>query len=151
MQYIDSIQHKDEQQGTWQPDHNPTTEWQKPNWHAAYNHYNQWIWSTSWHRSKSNPLQTEWPSRCSSIRTDPSHQALPPKTNNMPFPDEIENNNAPIYQINTHHNWPESRYDLSKRSWWQLSFQTRKKRKRSQTLKKNTTIYPSLQKRTLEN
>ena len=41
MQYIDSIQPKDEQQGTWQPNHNPTTEWQKPNWHAAYKHYNQ--------------------------------------------------------------------------------------------------------------
>ena len=42
--------------------------------------------------------------RCSSIRTDPSHQALPPKTNYMPFPDDIENKNVPIYQINTDHN-----------------------------------------------
>ena len=28
MQYIDNIQPKDEQQGTWQPNHTPTTEWQ---------------------------------------------------------------------------------------------------------------------------
>ena len=30
MQYIDNIQPKDEQQGTWQPNHTPTTEWQNP-------------------------------------------------------------------------------------------------------------------------
>ena len=34
-------------------------------------------------------------SRCSSIRTDPIHQALHPKSNYMPFPNEIENNNVP--------------------------------------------------------
>ena len=28
MQYIDYIQPKDEQQGIWQPNHTPTTEWQ---------------------------------------------------------------------------------------------------------------------------
>ena len=28
MQYIDNMQPKDEQQGTWQPNHTPTTEWQ---------------------------------------------------------------------------------------------------------------------------
>ena len=44
----------------------------------------------------------QWPSRCSSIRTDPSHQALHPKPNYMPCPDKIENSNVPIYQINTH-------------------------------------------------
>ena len=30
MYYIDNNQPKDEQQGTWQPNHTPTTEWQDP-------------------------------------------------------------------------------------------------------------------------
>ena len=35
-------------------------------------------------------IETEqWPSPCSSIRTDPSHQALHPKSNYMPQPNEI--------------------------------------------------------------
>ena len=51
------------------------------------------------------PNATEqWPSRCLSLRTDPSHQTLHQKSNYMPFPNEIENSNVPINQINTHHN-----------------------------------------------
>ena len=47
------------------------------------------------------------PSRCSSIRRDASHQALQPKSNYLPFPDEIESRNVPINQISTHHNQSE--------------------------------------------
>ena len=49
MQYIDYIQPKDEQQGIWQPNHTPTTEWQnthsnyKMARYAAYSHYTQRI------------------------------------------------------------------------------------------------------------
>ena len=49
----------------------------------------------------------QWPTRGSSIRTDPSHQALHPKSNYLPFPDEIVKSNVPINQINIHHNQSE--------------------------------------------
>ena len=40
---------------------------------------------------KRKSIATEqWPSRCSSIRTDPSHQALHQSSNFTPFPNEIE-------------------------------------------------------------
>ena len=55
---------------------------------------------------QSKPIATEqWPSRCSTIRTDPSHQVLHPKSNyktlaNVIRPFLI----SKINQINTHHN-----------------------------------------------
>ena len=40
---------------------------------------------------KRKSIATEqWPSRCSSIRTNPNHQALHPRSNFTPFPNEIE-------------------------------------------------------------
>ena len=57
---------------------------------------------------KRKSIATEqWPSRCSSIRTDPSHQALHPKWNYLLFSDEIDNSNVPINQISTQHNQSE--------------------------------------------
>ena len=41
------------------------------------------------------PIATEqWQSRYSSIRTDPGHQAVHPKSNHMPHPNEIEKSNV---------------------------------------------------------
>ena len=52
------------------------------------------------------PIATEqWPSRCSSIRTDPSHQALHPKSNYTTLSNVIRPFLlSKINQINTHHN-----------------------------------------------
>ena len=51
------------------------------------------------------PIATEqWPSRCSSIRTDPSHQALHPKSNYTTLSNVIRTFLfSKINQINTHH------------------------------------------------
>ena len=78
-------------------------------------------------QQKKSIATEQWPSRCSSIRTDPSHRALHPKSHYMPFPDEIENSNGPINQINTHHNRSEPRTRSPETAAIHLFFQTRKK------------------------
>ena len=94
MQYIDNIQPKDEQQGTWRPNHTPTTEWQTHLTCCLQSlHSTDLKYDLASQRRKTIATE-QWPSRCSSIRTDPSHQALHPKSNYMPHPKKIENSNV---------------------------------------------------------
>ena len=63
-----------------------------------------------WHRSKGNPLQqNNGHPRCSSIRKDPSHQAMHPKSNYRTLSNVIRPFLfSKINQINTHHNRSET-------------------------------------------
>ena len=78
-------------------------------------------------QQKKSIATEQWPPRCLSLRTDPSRQALHPKSNHMQFPDEIENSKVPINQINTHHNRSEPRTRSPETAVIHLFFQTRKK------------------------
>ena len=93
------------------------------------------------------PIATEHcPSRCSSIRTDPSHHALHPKSNytalsNMIRPFLF----SKINQINTHHNRSEIIIRSPETIVITSLLPNQKKRICSQPLKKNTIFHPTLQ------
>ena len=94
MQYIDNIQPKDEQQGI----DNPITLrlWNgKTHLTCCLQSLHSTDLKYDLASQQRKPIATEqWPPRCSSIRTNPSPQALHTKSNYMPHPNEIENTNV---------------------------------------------------------
>ena len=95
MYYIDNNQPKDEQQGTWQPQSHSQLRNGKTHLTCCLQSLHSTDLKYDLASQQRKPIATEqWPSRCSSIRTDPSHQALHPKSNHMPHPNEIENSNV---------------------------------------------------------
>ena len=143
MQYIDYLQPKDEQQGTWQPNHTPTTEWQNTRLlSCCLQSLHSKDLKYDWASQQRKPIGTEqWPSRSSSIRTDPSHQALHPKSNYMTHLNEI---GALLFsnKPNQHSLQPIRNLD---RILITTLLPNRKKRICSLPLKKNTIIHPQLQ------
>ena len=93
------------------------------------------------------PIATEqWPSRCSSIRTDPSHQALHPKSNYTTLSNVIRPFLfSKINQIKTHHYRSEIIIWSPETIVITSLLRNQKKRICSQPLKKNTIFHPTLQ------
>ena len=97
------------------------------------------------------PIATEqWPSRCSSIRTDPTQQALHSKSKYMPLLNEI--GTLLFYnQPNQHSSQPTRNHNtISRNDRDNNSSSKSEKRISSKFLKKNTIIHPPLQKKTDE-
>ena len=98
MQYID---HHTTTKTNIQRQNDPTTlkkEWPTTNRYAVHNDKLKGFRVRLDFAEKDFIELDQWSPRCSSIRTDPSYKASPPRTISTPFPDEVEHKRSSLHK-----------------------------------------------------